>query len=346
MDPRASVLLAIPGLAVALACASSPSEAPDATGGAGGTSNGPGTGGASSGGTGAPPIVGSFTITLKGIIPSPCPGEPDTAATSGLFGKIFEAPRPAEVKWNLDSDAGGCQLLVPEIPFCASDCGTDAVCTDANQCTRYPKPQSVGKVQVEGVGPTRFDLDPVKASYTPPAGLDLPYPPFEEGAPVRLRAAGGAYGAFTLEGKAIAPLVLGQAGALALRPNQPLGLTWTPPRDPSASRIHVVVDLTHHGGTRGKIECDVPDSGALEIPAAMVTKLIALGTAGFPTLSILRRSVASTTIAPGTVVLRIESVIDRDVEIPGLISCVPSCTTGQTECPVGLTCNVRDLTCK
>ena len=77
-----------------------------------------------------------------------------------------------------------------------------------------------------------------------------------------------------------------------------------------------------------------------KIPAALVTKLLSLGVAGFPTVVVTRQWIGSTTIAPGRVDLVISSSLERTVTIDGLVSC-----TDTVDCPDGQTCQ-SDLTCK
>ena len=121
---------------------------------------------------------------------------------------------------------------------------------------------------------------------------------------------------------------------------QPLQLTWTPAGQPALGRIELKLDISHHGGARGKIECDVPDTGSLEIPASQVSGLLALGVAGYPTIVVTRASTATAAVSAGVISLRILSPVERAVDIEGLSSC-----TKDAECPTGQTCQT-DLTCK
>jgi hypothetical protein len=102
----------------------------------------------------------------------------------------------------------------------------------------------------------------------------------------------------------------------------------------------VSIDISHHGGIKGTIECDAEDTGSLELSAAILTELLNLGVAGFPTIHISRKLVGSTTIAPGRVELAVVSDILIPVEIPGLTSC-----NDDSSCPNGQTCQ-PDETCK
>ena len=106
---------------------------------------------------------------------------------------------------------------------------------------------------------------------------------------------------FQIEGKSIAPLELSGPEVIALDGAEPLTLKWQPPSDRRASRIQVKVDISHHGGLKGVIECDVEDDGEALIEASLIDQLIALGTAGFPTINVNRVATGGVKIDPGTV---------------------------------------------
>jgi hypothetical protein len=267
--------------------------------------------------------VGFFDIKLV----APVAATPGTSATPGftsMLGKIYDGPVPESLAWDLSQTAGGCELLLPRIPFCSAGCGS-AVCVDDDQCVPNPATRDAGTVTVKGVrteaGMTEFTLTPIRNTYVNPAAIKLPYPAFAEGDAIEMSAAGAAVGPFSIMGTGIAPLELPAGASYELIENQPLLLTWTLPGKPNISRVQVKLDISHHGGTKGKIECDVDDDGSLEIPAAMVTELLSRGIAGFPTVALTRSSVGSTTIAEGRVDLEVYSYVERAIEIEGLVSC-------------------------
>lgn len=97
----------------------------------------------------------------------------------------------------------------------------------------------------------------------------------------------------------------------------------------------MVVDISYHGGTKAKIDCDCLDDGELTIPAAMLDMLKTYGMAGYPKIEMYR---TSTGIGQNTgVQLIIQSYIVLWVKIPGLISCTMDGHTGN--CPSGMTCD-------
>ena len=134
-------------------------------------------------------------------------------------------------------------------------------------------------------------MNPMRERLFAPRCTD-PYPPFAPGAAVRLQAAGATIPAFTLDSAGIEPLAF--AGSdLTMTNGQAFAFTWTPPATAGGARIFVKAEIGHHGGVAAAIECDLPDTGSGEIPAALVSALIAEGVHGFPTLSLTRRTIVS-----------------------------------------------------
>jgi hypothetical protein len=286
---------------------------------------------------GATQVVGTFTISLV------APSANDSSGHTSLVGKVYDGPTPAQVVWETASESGDCQLSKPRVPFCSTPCGGSAACVEDDQCQDYPTAHSVGTVQVSGVkttsGANDFSLDPVANTYQPSGAVALRFPAFAEGDAIRLAAKGGDFSAFTLSAKGVAPLELAQRD-LTLARNTALQLSWTAAGASAASRIHVKLDISHHGGSKGMIECDADDDGSLEIASELITSLLDLGAAGYPTIIVTRHSGGSAQIAPGTVNLLISSSVEQAVSVPGLASC-----NDDTDCPTGKTCQ-SDLSCK
>jgi hypothetical protein len=115
-------------------------------------------------------------------------------------------------------------------------------------------------------------------------------------------------------------------------------LQWEPASE-GASRISLKLDISHHGGTKGKVECEGDDDGELTVPADMVSDLIALGVAGFPSVVLTRTASEQTQLPMGRVRLRVYEYVERFVTIPGLRSC-----GSQVDCESGQTCR-DDKTC-
>jgi hypothetical protein len=271
-------------------------------------------------------VEGAFAVEL--IAADPTTGTP---AFSTVLGSVRDSLQPAALGWTVLGSMSGCTLRKPKIPFCDPACGGD-VCAVGDVCKPHPKPVDVGAVRALGLGAGEIVMQPINGSYQLPADVELPNPPCAEGAEVSLEVVDPAH-MFKVKGKGIAPLVLSGGDPLALDPKQPLALAWAPPGDATIARIRARIDISHHGGFRGEIVCDVPDTGALEIPATFIEQLIGLGVSGFPTIVVTRNSQGIATGAGGRMTLTFSSSVERNLAIPGLVSCDDS-----HPCPMGQTC--------
>ena len=278
--------------------------------------------------------LGGFVIELVGAVVEH--GVEKAPAYTGVMGKIFDGPTPAPVAWKVVAEGGGCRLLAPTVPFCNPGCGGGAACVEGGTCVRYPSAVSLGRVHVKGLAGGDFDMAEVGGNYQPTARI--PYPPLPEGGKVEITAPGGSLGPLRLESVGIAPLEL--TSRVQPISGQPLALAWIPPAHAHSSRIEVTMDLSHHGGSKGKIDCDVADTGSLEIPAAPIAALMALGISGYPSVVVTRVASGGTATRLGRATLRVVASVERAVEIEGLHSC-----TANEHCPAGMTCQV-DLKCK
>lgn len=288
-------------------------------------------------------LVGRFNVDLI----APIPATSETPATEGyttVLGIVLDVPQPEAVIWDATLTDGACVLRLPRVPFCETPCGGSAVCVADDTCRPYGVKQDVGTVHTSGLtttgGATAFDLIAISGSYQVPGNLQLAYPAFAPGAQVELAATGSAFTpAFTLTGKGIAPLQLTSPDP-ALAREQALTVTWTPPTGDAASRVWLALDISHHGGSKGKIECDTPDTGSLTLSAQLMTRLLDLGAAGFPTVIVTRQASTSALVTSGRVDLVIGSKVERPVTVPGVHSC-----TENTDCTPPQTCQ-PDLTCR
>jgi hypothetical protein len=298
------------------------------SGGGTGNSSSSSSGGGGSGGEGQGDpnvLVGSFQVKLIAPVAA-TPNTPEVPGSTAILGKIYDGPTPGQIIWEKALEEGACKLLTPRVPFCSTPCGGSAVCVENDQCQAYPTANSAGTVTVKGI-------------HQAPADIKLPYPAFSESEAITFSASGDYYAPFAIASVGVAPLVFGSQ-PITVESGKPLPISWTAPGKPGQTRIYVKLDISHHGGTKGMVECDADDTGSLELPSALVTKLLELGVAGYPTIIVARRATGSTTIAQGRVDLVISSQIEQAVEIPGLTSC-----TADTDCPMGQTCQ-SDLTCK
>jgi len=333
-QPQSSAFLLLSFGLFSAACSGSSDDSPNAAGASGASANSAaGSGGSGAGNTDK--LVGSFQVKLT-------PASDLGAASTTVVGRIYDGPTPVTTIWEKPQVDGDCTLTTPRVPFCPTPCGGSAACVEDDTCLAYPTAHSAGTVTMTGLqatsGSEPVELTLVSSTYQAPPSVSLAFPPFAEGDAVSLTAKGEYFPAFTLSSKGIAPLALA-SGELALKTGQPLVLNWTKGNESSA-KIHVKLDISHHGGSKGQIECDTADSGSLTIGAGLISKLLQLGVAGFPSVIVTRHSVGSTAIAQGRVELEISSSVEQWVTIEGLTSC-----TDKSDCPNGQDCQT-DLTCK
>lgn len=335
---RRAAFLSLLGLALAslgLGCSDSPSSddsgAGGATAGGGGApaAAGQGNGGSAPGGaTGAPAKLGGFTVNVGTLSP-----------VSSVSGRVLDGEEPQGVLWNVKTTVGTCKLATPSAPFCDPACGQN-VCAPGNRCVPRPNVIDVGTVTVTGIGDGALQLSRnAQNVYVVSDDVTIPHPPAPDGGAIRVAASGGALGAFNLESEGISPLSVTSGGAVEIKTGQPVDVRWTSGQSDLA-RVQLELNLARHGGQKGKITCDVPDSGSASIPEALVAELIGLGVAGFPTISITRVAAGSASVSGGTVELVVRSSVDLDVTVPGLVSCADD-----THCPDGQTCQ-DDQQCK
>ena len=344
----AAVVPALGVLALCVACSSGDGKSDGAAGatGTGGDASGSGgsstSGGSSSGGSGSgaeDPAVGTFTVNVVPPVGS-------TVGSTGITGAVQDGVPAEDVIWEITLEEGGCRLLEPTVPFCDPAC-VSSICVADGVCRETPPRINVGTVTITGLATTaggnEVTIEPIGDNPMYNSGTPLIYPPFAEGDPVVLSATGqDDIPAFQIESHGISPLEMITTGDIPLESGQPISLEWTPPSLADISTIRAIVDISHHGGQKGEIVCDVPDSGSLEIPAALATRLLELGYSGYPEVSVERRVVGSTNIPAGRVDLIVVSRQRLFFSIAGLISCPD---IGQTTgCPAGQVCQ-QDMQC-
>ena len=286
-------------------------------------------------------LVGTFVVRLiPPVIDDD--GEVDTAGTTSVIGRVSDGPTPSLVGYETRDTRGDCRLGIPVVPHCDTFCGGDAACVADDVCQPYPSAKSVGVVTMNGIanasGVMTWTMSAIGDTYQP-LGASLPNPSFIPGSPISLTTSGGDYAPFAVASHGVAALEV-TSTELTVARDTALALTWTPPSKADQSVIGIKLDISHHGGTRGIIECTTDDDGALTIDAALVTALLDLGIAGLPTIIVTRSATGSRTIEPGRVDLVVTSIVELAVTIPGLVSC-----TDSVQCPDGTTCQ-DDLSCQ
>jgi hypothetical protein len=280
-----------------------------ASGGASGShaggSGGSDVAGSSHDAAGAAPVLhGSVVVSLAAATT-------ENEGYSSVLGRFFDGPTPPAIPLELDTELGDCQLMVPSQPFCSTPCAPD-VCTADDVCTPYPTPLAVGTLSVEGLGP-KLSIDPSTSMsiYQSPS---LPYPPCSPGSAIHVTAS-----AFSLTAECIEPLELTGADPIVVKAGAAVHVTWKAAGAGASSRIRIGLDVAHHGGKKGEIDCEVPDTGSFDIPEPLVSKLVSLGLAGYPTISVSRVAVGEDQTLPD-VVLLVSQNVQRAVDT-GVSSC-------------------------
>jgi hypothetical protein len=263
-----------------------------------------------------------------------------TAIEGGL---IFDLVSPQQIS-QVVSESAGCRIMRPPMPlFCMPECVPGRQVCSATGCVPEPTAQDVGRMTIEGLK-VPGDLNKNGANiYTSPSWRD---PPFDEAASIVLRAAGaGNYGAFSARGFGVAPLVA-PAEKLLVEDGKPATLTWTPPARSGPTRMTFNFSLNRHGLVDTWLECEVPDTGSYTIDAATIGRLFSFGISGFPSVNMRRQSADTATVRSGCVEFNVASKLDREITVPGLVSCTGQPQPGEPNpCPAGQSC-AEDLRCR
>ena len=277
--------------------------------------------------------IGGFTVRLV-------PATDDNEAYAVLEGAISKGPAAEDAKLELRDQTPECELWVPksEPPLCDPDCGVGTTCVEGGVCQPDPEPARVGTATVTGLqttaGTAPFTVEPraPKYDYQLTASTSLAYPPCAEGDPVGVALAGGDVAAFEVTTTCIALLTV-EGEPIPLNRDQPVQVQWNAPAVNTTARIEIEIDISHHGGAKGLLKCEVPDTGSFQVPATLATQLLDLGYSGWPTIIVRRRARGSAVTSLGRVDLDIVHMSELDLQIEGLVSCFdddPCIPLGQT----------------
>lgn len=264
--------------------------------------------------------------------------------TTLVTARVYDGPPPPAEFLHSTMTEGDCALKVVQIPFCQNRCGANALCVADGVCQTFPSLVDVGMVSFTGLARAMGDgpavLTQTMNNYALEDGV-LQFPAFTEGGMLGVSVAGGSGVApFTMSIPAMDQMTV-LTTMLVSRPNEAMEVRWRPPMGPVPEGQDVLVglDFTHHAGLRGRIECVTADDGSVTLPAALVTGLHALGSAGFPTIFVTRRITRTMTVGTQQMTLSIVSEKELYVDVPGIRSCHED-----TECAPGERCRM-DFTC-
>jgi hypothetical protein len=328
------------GLSVGFGCSSDEASSNNNT--TGGQTGGPptatggvrtGTGGASAatgGASASNAVLGTFSVTLN-----PPVGDSADAFTS-ISGKVYSGEYPTDVIETPSATAGGCTTYeFSRQPCLEVACTTSQVCAAPEDCRERPRLVGVGAVSVSGIGAGPLALSVVNNNYQY-AG-DIPYPGFEDGATISLTANGDHYPAFTVSTTGVAPVSLSKDEYL-LTSGDPLLVEWAPGTNDDAEVI-LLLNISKHGGSPGYLRCDTVDSGSFTIPAGPIQALIDLGVAGFPQLTVTRRTRGEAAVNGGKIVLDVAADAIPTLAVEGYCSCNDAGDCGSCSDPTKTVCD-------
>jgi len=277
--------------------------------------------------------VGGFRLLLE----QPGAGEPYTT----FSGWVEDAVDP-ELLAESTMSIGDCSLMVGSNNFCDPKCSADERCDVDGQCVPKPVRQNAGLVQVEGMVDGPLSIEPREGRFNYEGRGFTTYPGFQEGARIDLWTEGGTLVPMAFVAEGVAELSV-QESEVPLVEGEAAMVTWDPPAASGRTRMLVDLNVTLHGGTGPRIECDTEDDGSLEIAAELVGELLKVDYSGFPGITLKRQTSDAVEGPGGCVDLVVSSAIDRHpVQIEGLFSCSPS--TGIL-CPDGMVCDLVRLQC-
>lgn len=227
---------------------------------------------------------------------------------------------------------GDCRALRRNNPFCDPPCASDETCDFDGSCVAYPLTQDLGTVAIAGlVGPV--SMDPVSPGYTY-FDTTLGHPAYEPGVLIELTTGDTPWGPVTLHGVGVQQLDEAEATLLVVEGHD-LELGWNAPEGQVRSEVALRINIDQHGATPISLYCSFEDDGAGVVPAALTDLLVNAGVTGFPSGSLVRRTVDSASLGEdGCMDLVVSSTRNPDVRVDGYTPC-----QDDEDCPDGQTCN-------
>ncbi len=292
--------------------------------------------GSSGGSTSTEGVVGYLSVVLNPAI--------DTAAAyTTVLGKVYSGPVLTSVIETPVASNTECKVVSFSQQNCTNPaCTTGETCAATNDCQANPTLVSVGDVSVTGIGSSAIKLSAINKNYQY-AG-DITYPGFAEGDTITMTATGDFYSAFGVSTKGVAPIVLSEASYM-IDAGTALALKWTPGSAAVGAKVNLGLNISKHGGSAGYLSCDVSDSGSYTIPADLISKLIAMGVAGFPQLTVTRSTIGEANVSTGTVQLAVQSLAIPNLQVKGICSCFSNSDCGSCADTTKTTCDTVKKLC-
>ncbi len=261
-----------------------------------------------------------------------------TESSTMVGGSVYDAVTPMFV-WEETAREGDCAVQRRPTLFCDPQCITPQTCGDDGTCIDAPEKQGIGTVTLSGLS-VAVEITPDEVTNNYYFLGSIPDPGLTPSSTIGLSASGGYFPAFELTAPGIEALSV-TTQSLTVSGDAPVTVAWTPAADP-VGRVRVVLNLSSHGSDTIQLQCDVEDTGSVEIPASLLSELIGLEVAGYPRLTVIRESADSTAVSSGCIDLLVQSTLVIEgtaVQIAGVTYC-----TSVDDCPSGQDC-LENLTC-
>jgi hypothetical protein len=333
--------IALAGLGQAIACSSDSQDPNTPSGGAAGNPDSQAGMGGHAGALGQAGGGRASSDTLR--------GECDIASRVGRFsvesqsdfgvvqGAVFEGVVPTSIP-RLAAEAGPCRLLERRNLVCTPACVGATTCGEDGACIPYPRQISVGKVTISGLTqPTNLSPQNPGNGYFAP---DADNPPFAVGSEVTLKAEGES-GRPGFELKGFGSAALGAKPSWLIERGKGLSVLWQNGDSGARTRVTVELSVDQHGLSPLTLACEFEDTGAANIPATVVDRLLDAGVSGFPNGRIFRRTADRVLVDLGCVDFLVGSPLAADVSVAGVVPCKKV-----ADCPMGQTCNLMQERCE
>lgn len=282
------------------------------------------------------------TVPLAGS----CPMETDYGGISVLAesdstavdGAVADGVVPTDVREVLLTE-GDCQVLRRGNPYCDPGCDPGYTCDFDGVCVAYPVNQDLGTVSISGMVQA-VEMEAVFPGNTY-YDTTLPHPGYVTGEVLTLSMPGGVYGPAELHGVGVEPFEM-DGVSWVLDEDADLALSWpAPTTEVVRSEIAVSISIDQHGITPSTLECVFEDDGEGTVSAAAIGELVAVGVTGFPSGSIVRRTVDSAAAGDGCMEFTVSAPRTVTVDVVGYTPCV-----SDEDCPEGETCDLEFQICE
>ncbi len=264
----------------------------------------------------------------------------ETVSYTTVQGQVADGVVPVTILRNVQEE-GGCRLMKRENPFCDPPCGPGFTCDYDGECLPFPEPQDLGSAHVRGLV-ENVSMDPVQPGFNYFA-VGLPRQSMRTGETVQLRTTGGVFDGFELWGVGTAPFSLPEELLWTIAESTALELEWDAAPEGSRSEMAFRLNIDQHGTSPATLMCAFPDTGSATVPGTMIDGLRGAGVTGWPTGSLIRRTVDSVTLSDGVGCVEFSVSAPRvvNVTVSGYIPC-----NAMNPCPDGLECNMAIELCE